>query len=71
MSAERLAYNLKEAIQSTGMNRTSLYRAMAMGHLESFKIGRRRMISARALRAFIENKEQDSANTNPATRTDK
>lgn len=56
-----LSYTIPDAIAATGMNRTRLYGAIAAGELQSFKDGRRRMISARALEAFIAKLERESA----------
>ena len=51
---DRLAYTVEQAVESTGLTRTRLYRAFADGSLKSFRCGRRRMISATALQGFIE-----------------
>lgn len=56
---ERLSYTTDEACAVTGLNRNALYRAMAAGQLNTFKVGKRRMVSARALREFIEAREKE------------
>lgn len=61
MSQEKLSYNVDEALATTGLNRNALYRAIATGQLLTFKVGKRRMVSARALQAFIEKKEKEAA----------
>ncbi len=58
---ERLSYTTEEACAVTGLNRNALYRAMAAGQLNTFKVGKRRMVSARALREYIEAREKEAA----------
>ena len=58
---ERLSYTLDEACQATGMNRSAIYRAIEVNSIGTFKIGKRRMVSARALREFIERKEREAS----------
>ncbi|MDH0072185.1 helix-turn-helix domain-containing protein [Stenotrophomonas maltophilia] len=60
-SPERLSYTVDEACAVTGLNRNALYRAIALCQVSTFKVGRRRMVSARALREFIEAKEKESS----------
>ncbi|WP_367345246.1 hypothetical protein [Stenotrophomonas bentonitica] len=55
----RLSYNLDEAISATGLNRTAFYAAISKNQIKTFKVGRRRMVSARALQEFIEAKERE------------
>jgi len=57
----RLAYTIEAACEATGLTRTRIYRAIADGSLKTFKAGRRRMVSARALQDFIANLERESA----------
>ncbi|ALA81472.1 MULTISPECIES: helix-turn-helix domain-containing protein [Stenotrophomonas maltophilia group] len=59
--SERLSYTTEEACAVTGLNRNALYRAMAAGQLSTFKVGKRRMVSARALREYIEAREKEAA----------
>ncbi|PZU27393.1 MAG: ethanolamine utilization protein EutA [Stenotrophomonas sp.] len=59
--SERLSYTTDEACASTGLNRNALYRAMNAGQLKTFKVGKRRMVSARALREFIEAREKEAS----------
>lgn len=61
MEPNKVSYSLKEALAASGLNRSALYRAMAANDIQTFKVGRRRMISAKALLAFIEKKERESA----------
>lgn len=59
--AERLSYTTDEACAVTGLNRNAFYAAMAKNQIKTFKVGRRRMVSARALRDFIEAREKEAA----------
>lgn len=59
-AAQRLSYNVEEALAATGLNRNALYRAIAAGQLQTFKVGKRRMVSVRALQEFIERKEKEA-----------
>jgi len=56
---ERLSYTVEEALAATGLNRSAFYRAVSADEIRTFKIGRRRMVSASALRNFIAAKEQE------------
>lgn len=58
--SERLSYTTDEACAVTGLNRNAFYRAMAANQLKTFKVGKRRMVSARALREFIEAREKEA-----------
>ncbi|MEO5625735.1 MAG: helix-turn-helix domain-containing protein [Dokdonella sp.] len=56
----RLAYTVESACEVTGLARTRIYRAIADGGLKTFKAGRRRMVSAKALESFITTLELES-----------
>jgi excisionase family DNA binding protein len=58
---QRLSYTVPEAIAATGLTRTRLYGAIGDGSLRTWKEGRRRMISAKALQDFIAKRERESA----------
>ncbi|MEI2260752.1 helix-turn-helix domain-containing protein [Stenotrophomonas indicatrix] len=58
---ERLSYTVDEACAVTGLNRNAIYRAITLGQISTFKVGRRRMVSTRALREFIESKEREAS----------
>lgn len=58
---ERLSYTTDEACAATGLNRNAFYRAMHSGQLNTFKVGKRRMVSARALREYIEAREKEAS----------
>lgn len=57
---QRLAYTVEAACEVTGLTRTRIYRAIADGSLTTFKAGRRRMVSAKALEVFIAELERQS-----------
>ena len=58
---ERLSYTVDEACAVTGLNRNAIYRAITLGQISTFKVGRRRMVSTRALREFIEAREKEAS----------
>lgn len=58
---QKLSYTVEEAIAATGFTRTRIYQAIGDGSLKSLKAGRRRMVSAKALEAFIAKLERESA----------
>ena len=53
MANEKLAYTVEEACTVTGFARSRLYKAIGEGTIKTFKAGRRRMLSAKALQDFI------------------
>ena len=61
LESPKLSFTIEQAIDATGLNRSAIYRAMTTGEIRSFKVGKRRMVSARALQDYIAAKEQDSA----------
>jgi excisionase family DNA binding protein len=50
---EKVGYSIEEAAQSLGVGRTTVYDLMNSGDLESVKVGRRRIIPADAIGAFL------------------
>jgi excisionase family DNA binding protein len=50
---EKLIYTIKETAAATGVGRTSIYGAIAEGKLKANKLGRRTLIPASALRAWL------------------
>lgn len=58
---QKLSYTVEEAVTATGFTRSRLYLAIATGDLPSFKEGRRRMLSRKALESFIAKRERESA----------
>lgn len=51
---QKLSYSVESACEATELSRTRIFAAMADGSLPSFRVGKRRMISAKALHEFIE-----------------
>jgi excisionase family DNA binding protein len=51
----KLAYRVEDAAKSIGVSRATVYRLIASGKLKTVKIGRIRLVSARALNALVEN----------------
>lgn len=60
MTKNRLSYTVDEACEVTGLNRNHIYRAIAENTLTTFKAGRRRMVSAKALEDYINALERGS-----------
>lgn len=56
----KLSFTVEQAINATGLNRNAMYRAMTTGEIRSFKVGKRRMVSALALQEFISRKESEA-----------
>jgi excisionase family DNA binding protein len=56
----QLAYTVDQACEALAMNRSRIYKGIADGTIKSFKAGRRRMISAEALQAFVAKLERDA-----------
>lgn len=49
----KLAYSIKEACQASSLGRTTIYSHIAAGRLIARRIGRRTVIPADSLHAFI------------------
>ena len=52
---ERLAFSVDEAALRAGVGRDKIYAAVKEGKLEARKAGRRTLVTADALRRFIDN----------------
>lgn len=52
-SVVRAAYRVEEAAAILGIGRTNIFRLMGLGVLGSIRIGRRRLIPALEIQAFI------------------
>jgi excisionase family DNA binding protein len=59
---EQLMYRPVEAAHMLGMGRTAVFGLIKSGRLRSIKLGGARFISADALRAFVRELEEESAN---------
>lgn len=53
-----LAYSVEQALEIIPVSRTRLYAAIGSGELRTFKDGRRRLVSVRALEEFVALLEQ-------------
>lgn len=61
MGVRKLLYRIPEAVEATGIGRTTLYELIADGRLESVKVGRSRLIPADALERFVDELRQEAA----------
>ena len=50
---DKLAYRIPEAVEVTGLGRTTLYREIANGRLEVVKVGSRTIILRAALEDYV------------------
>lgn len=50
----RISYTITEAIAATGIGRSTLFALIRDDRVKSVRIGRRRLILADSLRAFVE-----------------
>lgn len=57
----KLVYSLGEAEAMTGFSHKRIYELINSGDLTTFKVGRRRMVSARALHDLIDRLEHEAA----------
>ncbi len=53
VTTRRLLYPVSEAAEQLGIHRTSLYELLKCGQLERVKIGRRTLITAESLTAYV------------------
>lgn len=51
----KLAYSIKEVCDLLSVGRTTLYSLIGVGKLNTLKVGRRTLISAASLQAFVKN----------------
>ena len=56
-----ITYSLKRAAEESGLSLRTLQYAIRCGELESFLVGRRRLISAISLREFLFRKKGSTA----------
>jgi len=61
MHPSKLSYTVDQACDAMSLPRTAFYAAVRDGHLQTFKVGRRRMVSAKALTDYINRLERESA----------
>lgn len=56
----RHTYTIPEAIEALRTSRNTLYQEIAAGRLRTYAVGRRRYISAEAIREYIAAREAES-----------
>ncbi len=61
VSMSKHAHTLEQAAEALGVSRRTVYVEIGAGRLQSFTIGRRRLISDEALRRYVEARERESA----------
>ena len=63
MPIDKIAYPLLEGLAAIGETRSGGYKAIAAGELVTYKSGRRRMVTRKALEAFVELKQRQSTDS--------
>lgn len=58
---QKLAYSVEELATLTGLGRTKLFEEIAGGRLTSYRVGRRRFVSAEAVAAWQRALEAETA----------
>ena len=56
----KVLLSIEDALEATGVKRTTLYDLLRTQQLESIRIGRRRLIPAEALDAFVQRLRDES-----------
>jgi excisionase family DNA binding protein len=49
----KLSYTIDGVVRATSLSRSSIYKSIADGSLRSIKVGRRRMVTRKALEEYI------------------
>lgn len=62
MTITPLAYSIAQACALSGLGRTTIYAAIGRGELETLKIGRRRLVTAEALHAWLNSCPAETSN---------
>jgi excisionase family DNA binding protein len=55
---EKITYSIDEFMQASSLGRTTVYELLGSGQLDSVKVGRRRIIPADSVRAFLESRRE-------------
>lgn len=55
---DKLSYSVDEAMAALGIGRNAFYKAVSSGELATFSVGKRRLVSRRALEEFVQKREQ-------------
>lgn len=58
--SNQLAFSVNETAQALGVSRQTIYDLISADKLLTFKIGKRRLVSADALRRFITSREAEA-----------
>lgn len=58
---QKLSYSVEEAVTQTGLTRSRIFQSISRGDLKSFKAGRQRLVSHKALQDYIAKLERESA----------
>ena len=61
IAPSKIAYTIKEAAAAIGLSRSTIYKLMASGELQTIRIGQRRLIRAEALSRLLTGSEQVSS----------
>lgn len=61
LTDQKLSYSMEEAAAQSGLTRSRLYQAIGRGDLKSFKAGRQRLVSHKALQDYVAKLERESA----------
>lgn len=56
---DRITYGITDAHQQLGITRSALYLLISNGEIPSIKVGKRRLITRRALEQFVARKERE------------
>ena len=66
---EKRVFSIEESMEISGLGRDTLYGEINRGNLKTLKIGRRRLIRAEALEAWLEAHEQKTTQAMGCTPT--
>lgn len=67
MTTDRLAVNVQEAAHLISVPQSTIWREISVGHLRSFKLGRRRLIAVSDLEAYVNRQALLAAKPVPPT----
>lgn len=59
--SDQITYGIEDAHKQLGIARSKLYELIGTGELASLKIGRRRLITRRALTEYVARKEREGS----------
>lgn len=62
VNTSRIAYNIEQAMEALDLSRQSIYDEINEGRLRTFRVGRRRLVSAEALTDYVRDREAESVN---------